>query len=142
MFLVSACLAGLNCRYNGSNCAHAQVQALVDKGKALPICPEQLAGLQTPREACEILTDSDGNRKVIGKNGRDYTQIYQTGAERTLTLCKAFKIKKAILKSGSPSCGSGKIYDGTFSCRLIDGDGITASRLKQHGILVENDKSL
>jgi uncharacterized protein YbbK (DUF523 family) len=141
MYLVSACLAGSKCRYDGSDCPNKIVQDLVKDGKALSFCPEMLAGLPTPREACEIRTDISGNKKVIGRSGRDYTKEFLKGAELTLAICKAKGVKEAILKSKSPSCGCGQIYDGTFSGNVVVGDGLTADLLRKNGICVrtEND---
>ncbi|MFA4994833.1 MAG: DUF523 domain-containing protein [Bdellovibrionales bacterium] len=142
MYLVSACLTGVKCRYDGSDCANRIVQDMVNRGVAFPVCPEQLAGLPTPREACEISTDEKGNKKVVGKSGRDYTQEYREGAERTLALCKAKGVNEAILKSNSPSCGCGKIFDGTFSGKGVKGDGITTELLKKNGIQVKTEGDL
>jgi uncharacterized protein YbbK (DUF523 family) len=112
------------------------VQRLVREGRAVPVCPEQLAALPTPREICEIVSDSDGNRKVMGRGGGDLTEAYTRAATSTLAICKALGIKNAILKSKSPSCGSGLIYDGTFSGNTVSGDGLTAELLKRNGIQV------
>lgn len=142
MYLVSACLAGSHCRYNGSNCVCKAVQDMVNQGKAVPVCPEQLAGLPTPRGPHEIIVDDKGHRKVIDKNGKDSTDSYAKGAEQTLALCLALGIKNAILKSKSPSCGCGQIYDGTFSGRLVNGDGLTAELLKKNGIRVQTEEAL
>jgi uncharacterized protein YbbK (DUF523 family) len=137
--LVSACLAGINCRYDGKSKECEIVSKLVNTGKAIPVCPEQLGGLSTPRVSSEIIGD-----KVMSKEGRDCTAEFTLGAERTLAIAKALGIKKAILKSKSPSCGCGKIYDGTFSGTLVDGYGKAAELLKKHGIEVvtENDVEL
>lgn len=97
----------------------------------IPICPEQLGGLPTPRPASEIIGD-----KVINNEGTDVTSNYQKGAEEALKIAKLLGIKKALLKAKSPSCGNGKIYDGTFSGTLIDGDGITTKLLKENNIEV------
>lgn len=136
MYLVSACLAGCHCRYNATSCANEVVQRLVREGKAIPLCPEQLAALPTPRESCEILYDKNGNKKVIGQNGNDLTKEYTRAATSTLAVCKALGIQKAILKSNSPSCGCGQIYDGSFSGKTVSGDGLTAELLKNNGIQV------
>jgi Uncharacterized conserved protein len=137
MILVSACLAGFNCRYNGSNKENNKVIELVKNGKAIPICPEQLAGLPTPRKPVEGLI----NDKVYSEDGEDFTDIFLQGAKATLKLCKKYNIKKAILKSYSPSCGSEKIYNGKFDGTLTDGYGVTAKLLLENGIEIftEND---
>ena len=97
--------------------------------EVIPICPEVMGGLPTPRVASERFDD-----KVITKDGRDVTEQFKKGAEECLFLAKKFEVKKALLKMKSPSCGSGKIYDGSFTHTLIDGDGLTAELLKNNGI--------
>ena len=133
MYLVSACLVGMNCRYDGKDSPNEKVMELVKQGKAIPVCPEQLGGLATPRICCEIVKGPD-NRRVINKEGDDQTEEFLLGAERTLAIVKALEIKKAIMKSRSPSCGCGQIYDGTFSGRLIPGNGLTVELLFQNNI--------
>lgn len=135
--LVSACLAGVNCKYNGNNNENENIIELIKNKDVILVCPEQLGGLKTPRIPAEII-----NNKVITKDNIDVTKEYQKGAEEVLTLAKKFNIKKAILKSKSPSCGKGKIYDGTFSNSLIDGNGITTELLKKHGIEVISSDEL
>jgi len=141
MYLVSSCLAGVNCRYDGKNSENNFVIELVKQGKAVPVCPEQLGGLATPRPGCEIVKYKNANKKVISKDGQDFTNEFIEGAEKTLAIAKALVVKKAILKSKSPSCGCGFIYDGTFSRELIEGNGLTAELLIKNGIEVytEND---
>lgn len=141
MYLVSSCLAGINCRYDGKNHENKLIVDLVKKGEAIPVCPEQLGGLSTPRTSCEIVIDEKNRRKVISKDKRDCTNEFMLGAEKTLKVAKAVGAKKAILKSKSPSCGCGLIYDGTFSGKLIEGNGLTAELLIQNRIEVctEND---
>lgn len=137
MIIVSACLAGVACRYDGKVKPCQKVIKLVKQGKAIPVCPEQLGGLPTPRKASERL----GN-KVFRKDGVEVTEQYQKGAEEALKIAKIVNAKKAILKSKSPSCGLGKIYDGTFSEKLIKGDGICAELFKKNGIKVETEEFL
>lgn len=137
MILVSACLVGLNCKYDGGNNFNERVLKLVKEGKAILICPEQLGGLKTPRNPAEIVKD-----KVITNDGVDVTYQYNKGAEETLKLAKELNIKKAILKSRSPSCGSGIIYDGTFTHTKIPGNGITADLLLKNGIEVITEEDL
>ena len=141
MYLVSSCLAGVNCRYNGSNSENKFILQLVKEGKAIALCPEQLAGLPTPRPSCEIIIDESGNKKVVSKDGQDFTKEFTEGAEKTLAIAKITGIKKAILQSKSPSCGYGFIYDGNFSGNLIKGNGLTTEILINNGIKVytEND---
>jgi len=103
MIFVSACLVGINCKYNGGNNYNNKIFNLVKQGKAIPICPEQLGGLQTPRNPSEIKI-IDGKRYVIDNKGTDVTQNFDKGAKEVLKLAKELKIKKVILKSKSPSC--------------------------------------
>ncbi len=134
--MVSACLLGVNCKYNGKNNYHEElIEYLKDKA-VIPICPEIYGGLPTPRVPSEIL-----GKKVLNKEGLDVTDNFRRGAEESLKLAKKFNVKKAILKAKSPSCGFGNIYDGTFSDHLIPGNGITAELFKQNGIeiLTENN---
>ncbi|MGI6188404.1 MAG: DUF523 domain-containing protein [Clostridiales bacterium] len=146
MLLVSACLVGINCKYNGGNNYVPEIADLVKQGKAVPLCPEQLGGLPTPRIPVEIKGGSaedvlKGTAVVIRKDGTDVTSNFIKGAIEVLRFCKDNGIELAILKSRSPSCGKGSIYDGTFSGRLIDGDGIAAYMLMDNGIhvITEND---
>ncbi len=141
MYLVSACLAGVNCRYDGRASVDERVIELVNQGKAIPVCPEQLGGLSTPRISCELV-NQPGDRKIINKEGIDRTEEFQLGAERTLAIAKALGISKAIMKSKSPSCGCGQIYDGTFSGTLIPGNGMAAELLLQNGIEVITEKDM
>ena len=135
LILVSACLAGVNCKYNGKNNLNPDILKLVEEGRAILVCPEQLGGLATPRNPSEIV-----NNKVIMNDGTDVTNQYMKGANETLRLAKLYKINKAILKAKSPSCGNKKIYDGTFTGNLIDGYGVTAKLLHQNGITVINEE--
>lgn len=141
MILISACLAGINCKYSGGNNLNPDLRDLVNSGKAIPICPEQLGGLITPRTPAEIIKDSEENIKVITKTGTDVTKEYILGAERALAIAKALNIKTAVLQSRSPSCGCGYIYDGTFTKHLIVGNGITAELFMKNGIKVFSDET-
>lgn len=134
MYMVSACLAGINCKYNGKNNFNPKIKELVISGKAIPLCPEVLGGMPTPRTPCEIIKDSQGLLKIISKEGRDFTTEFELGARKTLNVIKTLGIKKAILQPRSPSCGFGKIYDGSFSGQLIPGNGITAQLLLENNI--------
>ncbi len=130
--LVSACLMGLPCRYDGKTCIPSQeVMDLVKKSRAMPICPEQLGGLPTPRPPAEI---SKG--RVINSNGEDVTENFLRGAEISAKLARLFGAKLAILKDKSPSCGSTLIYDGSFTEQLIEGEGMTTALLKREGVTV------
>lgn len=135
--LISACLLGVNCKYDGTNNDNEKVNEYIKDKELIIICPEIMGGLTTPREPSEIL-----NEKVISKSGKDVTQNFKRGANETLMLAKKFNVKKALLKAKSPSCGCGLIYDGTFNGKLIKGDGITTELLKKHGIEVLTEKDL
>jgi len=135
MIIVSACLAGIKCRWNGSSSKNEEIVELVKKGQAIPVCPEQLGGLETPRKVAEIL-----DNKVITKDGYDVTDSFVRGAFETLNICKMYNCDKAILKSKSPSCGCGSVYNGKFNGTLISGNGITSNLLKNNGIEVISDK--
>lgn len=134
--LVSACLLGINCKYNGKNNRNEKVLKLAEKHTLIPVCPEQLGGLTTPREPSERCGD-----KVVSKCGGDVTENYRKGAEEALRLAEIFGCKKAILKEKSPSCGFGRIYDGTFSGTLVGGSGVTAQLLCESGIEVVGENS-
>jgi len=145
MVIVSACLAGLNCKYNGGNNLNAEVRELVEKGEAVPVCPEQMGGCTTPRSVVEIAGGTgadvlDGRCRVINKNGDDVTDQFIKGAEEVLKIAKMTGAKKAVLKAKSPSCGSGMIYDGTFSGKLVRGNGVAAELLLRNGIEVADEK--
>ena len=131
MMIVSACLAGFPCRYDGKAKPCAEVMELVRAGKAIPACPEQLGGLPTPRPPCEILAG-----RVVDETGTDRTEAFQRGAQAVLDLAKTYGATRALLQNRSPSCGSGWIYDGTFSGRLVQGDGVAARLLMENGIQV------
>jgi uncharacterized protein YbbK (DUF523 family) len=137
MIIVSACLTGVLCRYDGAAKECEKVIRLVAEEKAIPVCPEQLGGLPTPREPAEII----GNR-VIRKDGVDVTEAFHRGAREALRIARIAGAKTAILKARSPSCGSGKIYDGSFTGRLVDGDGVFAKACKQAGIEVRTEEEI
>ena len=129
--LVSACLLGVSCRYDGKSKPNENVISLKDRYNIIPVCPEIMGGLPTPRKASEI----QGSQVVMG-DGTNVIKEYRKGAEEVLRLCRLFGCKRAVLKEKSPSCGCGKVYDGTFSGKLIDGNGITAKLLMENGIEV------
>lgn len=135
MIFVSACLVGINCKYNGSNNYNKKIFDMVKEGKAIPICPEQLGGLSTPRDPTEI-KNINGKIYAINNKGNDVTVQFKRGANEVLKLSKSLNIKKAILQPRSPSCGIGKIYSGNFDNKLIDGDGILVQLLKENGVEV------
>ena len=131
--LVSACLMGINCRYDGGNNRNEKVLSLLnDKDICLiPICPEQLGGLTTPR----LPSERNGGR-VIQNSGADVTKAFETGAQEALRVAQLWGCDRAILKAKSPSCGCGQIYDGTFSHKLTPGNGCTAELLLREGITI------
>jgi uncharacterized protein YbbK (DUF523 family) len=137
MIIVSACLAGVNCRYDGGTKPCAAVIRLVAEEQAIPVCPEQLGGLPTPRLPAEQVGE-----KVIRKDGLDVTAEFMRGAREALKIARLVGAKTAILKARSPSCGSGKIYDGSFTGRLVDGDGVFAGLCKKEGIEVRTEEEL
>lgn len=140
-FIVSACLAGANCTHNGRNNLWEPVRMMVVDGRAVAVCPEVLGGMPIPRQRCEIDGGSgkgvlDGNARVVTRGGRDCSRQFIRGATKALAIAKAFNIKKALLKSGSPSCGVLRIHDGTFSGRLKTGRGVTSALFIRNGISV------
>lgn len=137
MKICSACLLGIKCRYNGLSKTNAKVIALSKKEILIPVCPEQLGGLSTPREPAE-----QKGKKVFTCSGENVSESFTAGAKQVLEMAKLYNIKQAILKQKSPSCGCGKIYDGTFSDKLIKGDGVTTALLKKNGIKVISEEDL
>ncbi len=129
--LISACLMGFDCKYNGGNnvLPPEALEALKRRYRLIPVCPEAAGGLPTPR----VPSERRGGR-VITRDGRDVTEAFQKGAEIASRLAEKYQIRRALLKSNSPSCGSKTVYDGSFSGILIRGDGITAAVLKERGI--------
>ena len=141
MILVSACLIGLNTKYDGGNNINRVFVDLVKQGKAIPFCPEQAGGLPTPRYPAEIVSGNgydvlDGKARVVNKEGMNVTKEFIKGAQETLRLAKLVQAKEVIFKAKSPSCGSSLIYDGSFSGKLCPGPGITAALLLRNGIKV------
>lgn len=137
IILCSACLLGIKCRYDGKSKANKKIIELSKKEILIPVCPEQLGGLPTPRKPAE-----QKGKKVITKSGKDVTKNFKMGAKQVLKLAKLFGIKKAILKQKSPSCGCGQIYDGTFSDKVIKGNGLTTALLKREGIKITSDDKI
>lgn len=136
-WIISACLLGESCRYDGKSKPCEKAIELFRQGKALKVCPEQLGGLSTPRPPCEIVCG-----KVQTKDGADKTEEYRLGAQKTLAICRQFGIEKALLKQNSPSCGTKHVYDGSFSGVLKDGMGETARLLFENGIAVLSEDEL
>lgn len=137
--LISACLLGDNVKYSGGNSLTPELVTLLEKYevKTIKICPECFAGLPIPRVPSEILGD-----KVFGKDGRDITDEFLLGAEKTFNVAKSKEVNFAILKERSPSCGSSFIYDGSFSGKVIQGKGFTARRLNEESIVVFSEENL
>ena len=129
--LVSACLLGFCCRYDGKGKKFPAVEELMDLCNLIPVCPEQMGGLTTPRKPAEQRGD-----KVAAEDGSDVTKEYRRGAEEAVKAASLYGCRYALLKERSPSCGSGKVYDGTFSRTLIEGDGRAAAALKSRGVMV------
>lgn len=132
--LVSACLIGKNCRYDGKNSLKEEILQLQDQFMLIPICPEVDGGMSTPR----LPSERRGNQ-VINQIGEDNTLYFHDGAIHALALVKEHHIRSAILKSKSPSCGKDQIYDGTFSSTLTTGDGVLVEYLKKEGITIYNE---
>lgn len=137
MIGVSSCLAGCKCTFRGNDHLIEVVKELVDNNEAIMICPEVLGGMSIPRLPCEI---KDG--RVIDIDGKNKTQEYQLGAKKSLETLKKYNIDVVLLKALSPSCGKDRIYDGTFSHTIIEGNGITCQLLQDNGIIVFNEDKI
>lgn len=145
--LVSACLAGRECAYDGSHRAHPEILELVRQGRAVLVCPEEEGGLGTPRPAAEINRGTgsdvlDGNARVITDEGVDVTQEYLEGARIAAERASTQGCTAALLKSRSPACGCGEIYDGTFSGTRSAGDGVAAAALRRAGLELWTEEEL
>lgn len=144
-YIASSCLAGLATRYDGTAAPCGRVEAAVERGAAIPFCPEQGGGLTTPRAPAEIVGGDGrdvlkGNARVVTKNGEDVTEEFIRGARQMLSLAQLTGASAAILKSNSPSCGAGTIYDGTFSGNMVEGDGVAAALLREAGLKIFTEK--
>lgn len=137
MKIVSACLAGVKCRYDGQSSSCRAVADLLRQGGAIPVCPEQLGGLTTPRIPSEKRGDG-----VFMKDGRDVTAQFERGAQEARRIAGLAGCKEAILKARSPSCGYGKIYDGSFSGRLVAGNGVFAGMIEKDGVEIITEEDL
>lgn len=135
--LVSACLLGVDCRYCGTGLFHEAVCKLKNNHNLIPVCPEQLGGLTTPRNPVELVKG-----RAVDKENNDVTAQFLKGAEETLKIAKLLDCTTAVLKSNSPSCGYGRIYDGTFGGSLIEGNGITAAKLAENDIKIMTEKEI
>lgn len=147
LIVISACLCGVNCRYNGESSLDEKLLRIFKEGKAILICPEELGGMSTPRNPHEIKGGTgadvlDGKAMVIGNKGEDSTEIFIEGAKEAYRIAKNADVKLAILKSRSPSCGHGKIYDGNFKGDKIDGNGVTAEFFVRNGVDVITEEEL
>ena len=136
--IISACLIGINCRYNGKNCLTKFLNIYMDKYNLIPVCPEQLGGLSTPRLKCEIESGNgfsvlNGKTKVLNERGKDLTENFLKGANEVLKICEIFNIKVAFFKEKSPSCGVSKIYN---NGKIVEGCGVTTALLLNNKINV------
>ena len=135
--LVSACLLGVECRYDGRGVLMSQAEELLSRHHLIPVCPEIMGGLATPRTPAERTGSG-----VVTRDGEDVTAAYEKGAGEVLKLAQLYGCQAAILKERSPSCGSGQVYDGTFTGTLTQGDGVCAACLKEHGIRVYGESQV
>ena len=145
--LVSACLAGLPCSHDGRARRSEAVAALVGSGATVPVCPEQLGGMPSPRETAEIAGGDgggviDGSARVVSRSGKDLTAAFKEGARQTLAVARRHGCRRAVLKARSPSCGHGRIYDGSFSGGIKPGDGVAAALLMRSGIEIVTEENL
>ena len=147
MILVSACLLDIFSKYNGETNANDLLLKVCRYGRFIPVCPEQLGGLTTPRQPVELTGVSGaavlhGEGKAVTQDGCDCTPQFIKGANEVLKLARLFPVSAAILKERSPSCGSCFIYDGSFSHTVTPGEGVTAALLRQHGIPVYSEQTV
>ena len=149
--LVSACLLGIACRFDAQSCPAPELHEPAVRGEVVPVCPEVLGGLSTPRLPAEIENAAagldghavlDGRTRVLRSDGVDITPQFIKGARATLTLARRLGIRQAILKARSPSCGAGWIHEGQFAGTLVPGDGVAAALLKRNGIQVVSEGDL
>ncbi|MGH9038283.1 MAG: DUF523 domain-containing protein [Acidimicrobiia bacterium] len=143
--LISACLLGVACNHEGRGSPRAVVEELGRHYRLIPVCPEVLGGLPTPRPAAELAGGDGvavlaGEATVVNVDGHDVTAAYRRGAGAAVTLARSTGATRAVLKARSPSCGSSRVYDGTFSRRLVDGQGVTAAALRAAGLEVCSDE--
>jgi uncharacterized protein YbbK (DUF523 family) len=147
LIVISACLCGVNCKYNGKNNLDEKALKLFKEGKAILLCPEELGGMETPRIPHEIKCGTgadvlDGKAIVVSSNGEESTEKFIRGAKEALKIAKEAEVKHAILKAKSPSCGHGKIYDGSFNGIKREGNGVTAELFIRNGINVITEEEL
>lgn len=135
--LLSACLLGVNCRYNGTGGRLEEMETLMELAELIPVCPEIVGGLPTPRPPAERI-----GAKVMTCQGDEVTAAYERGAQESLRLARMFGAKLALMKERSPSCGAGEIYDGSFSHTRVRGDGVAAALLKQNGLEIYGESRI
>ena len=135
--LISACLLGENCKYSGGNNYEPLTEALGKRFELVPVCPEPMGGLTSPREPAERAGD-----KVLSRSGEDWTEAFRLGAVRAPETALAQGITLAVLKERSPSCGCGAVYDGTFTGTVVPGDGVAAELLKRHGVHIRGESQI
>ena len=135
--LISACLLGCRCRYDGASKAQPWAAELAARYELVPVCPEQLGGLATPRPPAERQGD-----RVMTAAGADVTEQYRRGAEEALRLYGLLGCEAAVLKERSPSCGCGQIYDGTFTGTLVPGNGVAAALLLEKGVVIYGESQI
>jgi uncharacterized protein YbbK (DUF523 family) len=145
--VISACLLGVECNHEGRGSPRAVVDELARHYRLVPVCPEVLGGLPTPRAAAELtggdgadVLTGEGGARVVNVDGDDVTAAYRRGAEAAVALARAVGARRAVLKARSPSCGSAAVYDGTFSRRLVPGRGVTAAALAAAGLEVGSEE--
>jgi uncharacterized protein YbbK (DUF523 family) len=145
--LISACLLGVECNHEGRGSHRAVVEELAERYRLIPVCPEVLGGLPTPRAAAELVGGDgvdvlagDGGARVVNIEGEDVTAAYRRGAEAAVTIARSVGATRAVLKARSPSCGSSAVYDGTFSRHLVPGRGVTAAALAAAGLEVGSEE--
>ncbi|MFC4767632.1 DUF523 domain-containing protein [Effusibacillus consociatus] len=146
MIVISACLIGCHCRYDGDANLVEELRSMVERGEAIPVCPEQMGGLSTPRPPAQIVGGEgkdvlEGRARVITDGGQDVTSEFLKGAEEALRVAKLVGAAEAILKERSPSCGSSMIYDGSFTGKKKSGRGVTAALLEENGIRVRSEET-
>lgn len=140
-YIVSRCLFGYDCKYDGTHNENEKVKAFCRGHEVVLVCPETFGGLPTPREPSEIVDEGE-SRKVFSRDGRDVTREFETGALLTLRAAQLAGAELCILKEGSPSCGPHTVYDGTFSGRKIPGEGVCAKLLRENGYTVISEKDV
>lgn len=147
MLIVSACLLGVRARYDGGGNANGLLLKYAGRGQYLPLCPEQLGGLATPRQPAEIIGGGGGDvlagrARVIGRDGGDFTAAFLRGADQLCHIVRAFPVTAAILKARSPSCGVGHIYDGSFTATQTDASGVAAAALAALGLPLYTEETI